>query len=47
MFQELNKRFKKESVLAVLDLDKKIRMKVDTSDHIIGKVLSIDCEDGR
>jgi len=29
MFRELKKRFTKELVLAALDLNKKIRMKVD------------------
>ena len=39
--------FTKELVLAVLDLDKKIRMEVDTLDYVIGRVLSIECKDGR
>jgi len=34
-------------VLAVLDLDKKMRMEVDTSDYAMGGVLSIECEDGK
>jgi len=35
-------------VLAAPDLDKKMRMKVDTlSDYAIGGVLSIECEDGK
>ena len=33
-FKELKKRFAKELVLAVLDLDKKMRMKVDISDYV-------------
>ena len=36
-FKELKKQFTKEPVLIVLDIDKKIRMEVDTSD---------ECEDG-
>ena len=32
-FRELKKRFTKELVLAVPDLDTKIRMEVDTSDY--------------
>jgi len=36
----------KELVLAVLDLDKKIRMEVDVSDYTTGEVLSIECRDG-
>jgi len=33
-------------VLAAPDLDKKMRMEVDTSDYVIGGVLSMECEDG-
>ena len=33
-------------MLAALDLDKKIRMKVDASDYAIGGVLSIEYKDG-
>ena len=47
IFQELKKKFIKEPVLAVLDLDKKISIKVDTLDYIIGGVLSRSCEDGK
>ena len=36
-FKELKKQFTKEPVLIVPDIDKKIRMEVDTSD---------ECEDG-
>ena len=35
MFKELKKRFTKEPVLTALDLDKKMRMEVDTSDYAI------------
>ena len=35
----------KEPVLAALDLDKKMRIEVDVSDHMIEEVLSIECED--
>ena len=37
----------RELVLAVLDLDKKMRIKVNVLDYAIGEVLSIECEDGR
>ena len=47
VFKELKERFTKEPVLAALDLDKIIRMEVDTSDYAIGGVLSMECEDGR
>jgi len=36
----------KEPVLAALDLDKRMRMKVDASDYTTGGVLSMECEDG-
>jgi len=45
-FKELKERFTKEPVLAALDIDKKIRMKVDASDYVTGGVLSMECEDG-
>ena len=35
-----------ELVLAVPDLDKKMRMEVDTSDYATGGVLSMEGEDG-
>jgi len=44
-FRELKKRFTKEPVLAVPDLDKKMRMEVDVSDYTMEGVLSIECED--
>jgi len=46
-FKELKKRFTKELVLAVPDLDKKMRMEVDVSDYAIGGMLSMECEDGK
>ena len=42
MFRELKGRFTKEPVLAAPDLDKKMRMEVDTSDYAIGEVLSME-----
>jgi len=45
-FRELKKQFTKEQVLVALDLDKKMRMEVDTSDNTTGGVLSMECEDG-
>jgi len=47
MFRELKGRFTKELVLVVPDLNKKIKMEVDTSDYVIRGVLSIECEDER
>ena len=45
-FRELKERFTKELVLAVPDLDKKMRMEVDASDYVTGGVLSTECKDG-
>ena len=47
VFKKLKEKFTKELVLAVLDLDKKMRMEVDASDYAMGGVLSIECEDSR
>ena len=46
-FMWLKKRFTKELVLAVPDLDKKMRIEVDVSDYITEGVLLIKCEDNR
>ena len=45
MFRELKERFTKEPVLAVLDLDKRMRMEVDVLDYATGGVLLMECED--
>ena len=47
IFKELKERFIKELVLAVLDLDKKIRIEVDALDYTTSDVLSMECEDGK
>ena len=44
-FEELKKKFIQEPVLAVLDLDKKMRMEVDALDYAMGGVLLIEGED--
>ena len=44
-FKELKERFTKEPVLAASDIDKKMRMEVDTSDYAMEGVLSMECED--
>jgi len=41
----LKEIFTKELVLAILDLDEKMRKKVNISDYTVGKVLSIEYED--
>jgi len=46
-FRELKEQFTKEPVLAAPDLDKKLRVEVDTSDYVTGGVLSIEGEDRR
>ena len=45
VFRKLKEKFTKEPLLAVLDLDKKIRMEVDVLDYAMEGVLSIECED--
>jgi len=47
VFRELKERFTKEPVLAVLNLDRKMRMEVDASDYAMGGVLSMEGEDGK
>jgi len=46
VFRELKEKFTKEPVLVALNLDKKMRMEVDTLDYVTGGVLSIEGEDG-
>jgi len=46
-FKKLKGRFTKEPVLTALDLDKRMRMKVDTLDYAMGEVLSMECKDGK
>ena len=41
MFKQLKKVFTTEPVLAIPNLDKKMRVEVDTSDYAIGGVLSV------
>jgi len=45
VFRELKKRFIKELVLAVLDLDKKIKIEVNTLDYAIGSILFMEYKD--
>ena len=46
-FRELKEKFTKELVLAVPDLNKKMRMEVDASDYTIEGILSMEYKDGR
>ena len=41
----MKEQFTKELVLAVLDIDKKMRMEVDVLNYTIGGVLLMECED--
>ncbi len=47
VFGELKGKFTKEPVLVAPDLDKKMRMEVDTLDYAMGGMLSMECEDGK
>jgi len=47
VFKELKEKFIKEPVLAVLDLDKKMRIEIDMLDYTTGEVLSMECKDGK
>ena len=41
----MKQKFTKKLVLAALDLDKKMRMKVDTLDYAMRGMLSMECKD--
>jgi len=43
----LKEIFTRELVLVVPDLDKRMRMEVDTSDYVTEGVLFIECKDGK
>ena len=46
-FRRLKEIFTSEPVLVALDLDKEMRVEVDASDYVIGRVLSMKCGDER
>jgi len=46
-FGKLKEVFTTELVLAILDIDGKMRVEVDASDYVTEGVLSIKCEDGK
>ena len=46
-FGRLKKAFTTEPVLAILDIDREMRVEVDTLDYAMGGVLSTKCEDGK
>ena len=41
----MKKRFTIEPVLVTLDLDRKIRVKIDASDFVMERILLMKCED--
>ena len=45
VFRELKKRFTKEPVLVISDLDKKKRIEVDMLDYAPEEILFMKCED--
>ena len=44
-FEELKEKFMTEPVLVTPDLDKEMRVEVDVSDFVMGRVLLMKCED--
>jgi len=47
VFGRLKRAFTTESVLAIPDIDREMRVEVDASDYTMGGVLSTKCEDGK
>ena len=47
VFKRLKAVFTTEPVLAIPDIDREMRVEVDTSDYATGGVLSTKCEDGK
>jgi len=47
VFKKLKKVFTTEPVLAILDLDKEMRVEVDISNYVTGGVLLTKCENGK
>ena len=45
-FKKLKEQFTNKLVLVAPNIDKKMRMEVDTSDYVMGGVLLMECEDG-
>jgi len=46
-FRKLKKVFTTELILAIPDIDGKMRVEADTSDYAMGGVLLTKCEDGK
>jgi len=47
VFGRLKRAFTTESVLAIPDIDREMRVEADASDYTMGGVLSTKCEDGK
>jgi len=47
VFGKLKAVFTTESVLAIPDIDKEMRVEADASDYMMGGVLLTRCEDGK
>jgi len=47
VFERLKAVFTTEPILAILDIDKEMRVEADASDYATGEVLSTKCEDGK
>ena len=47
MFERLKTVFTIEPILAIPEIDRKIRVEADASDYATGRVLSMKCEDGK
>ena len=46
-FEKLKVVFTTEPILAIPDIDRKMRVEADASDYATGRVLSTKCEDGK
>jgi len=46
-FGKLKKVFTTEPILAILDIDREMRVEADALDYAMGGVLSTKCEDGK
>jgi len=47
VFRKLKKVFTTEPILAILDIDREMRVEIDASDYATGGMLSTKCEDGK
>ena len=47
VFKDLKEKFTRKPVLAALDLDRKMRIEVDTLDYATEEILSMECKDRR